>query len=449
MTGFLTAVIAVAVILGFMILIHEFGHYLTAKLLGVRVEQFAIGFGKRLVGFRKGETDYRINALPLGGYVKMSGENPMDTRTGDPREFLSHPRWHRFLIAIAGPTMNVLLAITLLTGIYMVHYEYPIYFEQPVVVAWIKQDSAAAKAGVQPGDRIVRLDGIENPTWEQIGPRIMLSANQPLDITVQRGNQTFQKTLVPEPVTTSEVGSAGWEPNQAIVVADLEAGMPAEKAGIKDGDEIVALDGKPVPAIDALIESLQQTKDKPVDVEVLRDGQKVDFPLKPVLADDSEDRTERRYRIGFQGTTQMKVGNLSFVPALRRSLDANKKLSLMILELVQKLVQRKVSLRTVEGPIGIGRAAGQAASEKGWTPLLELTAAISLNLGIFNLLPIPILDGGVILLLAVEGLMGRDISLNIKERIYQAAFVFLVLFAVMVIYNDLAKTLPGMMQRLP
>ena len=341
MTGFLTAVISVAVILGFMILIHEFGHYLTAKLLGVRVEQFAIGFGKRLVGFRKGETDYRINALPLGGYVKMSGENPMDTRTGDPREFLSHPRWHRFLIAIAGPTMNVLLAITLLTGIYMVHYEYPIYFEQPVVVAWIKQDSAAAKAGVQPGDRIVRLDGIANPTWEQIGPRIMLSANQPLDITVQRGNQTFQKTLVPEPVTTSEVGSAGWEPNQAIVVADLEAGMPAEKAGIKDGDEIVALDGKPVPAIDALIESLQQTKDKPVDVEVLRDGQKVDFPLKPVLADDSEDRTERRYRIGFQGTTQMKVGNLSFVPALRRSLDDNKKLSLMILELVQKLVQRK------------------------------------------------------------------------------------------------------------
>jgi regulator of sigma E protease len=448
MTGFLTAVISVAVILGFMILIHEFGHYLTAKLLGVRVEQFAIGFGKRLVGFRKGETDYRINALPLGGYVKMSGENPMDVRTGDPREFLSHPRWHRFLIAIAGPTMNVLLAITLLTGIYMVHYEYPIYFEQPVVVAWIKQDSAAAKAGLQPGDRIVRLDGIENPTWEQIGPRIMLSANQPLDITVQRGGQTFQKTLVPEPVTTSEVGSAGWEPNQAIVVADLEAGMPAEKAGIKDGDEIVALDGKPVPAIDALIESLQQTKDKPVDVGVLREGRKLDFPLKPVLAEDSEDRTER-YRIGFQGTTQMKVGNLSFVPALRRSLDDNKKLSLMILELVQKLVQRKVSLRTVEGPIGIGRAAGQAASEKGWTPLLELTAAISLNLGIFNLLPIPILDGGVILLLAVEGLMGRDISLNIKERIYQAAFVFLVLFAVMVIYNDLAKTLPGMMQRLP
>src|SRR6476660_5344965 len=130
MSGFLISVLAVGVILGFMLLIHEFGHFAAGKLFGVRVEQFAIGFGKRLLGFRKGETDYRINALPLGGYVKMSGENPMDERTGDPREFLSHPRWHRFLIAIAGPTMNILLAITLLTGIYMVHYEYPVYFEQ-------------------------------------------------------------------------------------------------------------------------------------------------------------------------------------------------------------------------------------------------------------------------------------------------------------------------------
>src|ERR1700691_3665356 len=142
-------VVAVAVVLGFMILIHEFGHYAVAKLLGVRVEQFAIGFGKRLVGFRKGDTDYRINALPLGGYVKMSGENPMDERSGDPREFMSHPRWHRFLIAIAGPTMNILLAIVLLTTVYMVHYEYPAVYDQPTVIGWVLKDTAAAKAGIQ------------------------------------------------------------------------------------------------------------------------------------------------------------------------------------------------------------------------------------------------------------------------------------------------------------
>src|SRR5881398_2035271 len=155
MSGFLTAVISVAVILGFMILIHEFGHYAAAKLLGVRVEQFAIGFGKRLIGFRRGETDYRINAIPLGGYVKMSGENPMDERSGDPREFMSHSRWHRFLIAIAGPVMNILLAIVLLTGVYMVHYEHPAYMDQPAVVGWVQHGSPAEKQGVQPGDRIV------------------------------------------------------------------------------------------------------------------------------------------------------------------------------------------------------------------------------------------------------------------------------------------------------
>src|SRR5437660_11668014 len=145
MSDFLTSVVAVIGVLGFMILIHEFGHYAVAKLLGVRVEQFAIGFGKRLIGFRKGETDYRINAIPLGGYVKMSGENPMDERTGDPAEFMSHSRWHRFLIAIAGPSMNILLAIFLLTAVYMVHYEYPVFLDQPAIIAGVKHYSLAAR----------------------------------------------------------------------------------------------------------------------------------------------------------------------------------------------------------------------------------------------------------------------------------------------------------------
>ncbi|HEY7615277.1 MAG TPA: RIP metalloprotease RseP [Terriglobales bacterium] len=448
MSDIVTAVLAVGVVLGFMILIHEFGHYAAAKLLGVRVEVFSIGFGKRLFGFRRGETDYRISALPLGGYVKMSGENPMDERTGDPKEFLSHPRWHRFIIAIAGPAMNIFLAVGLLTCVYMVHFEYPLYLEEPAVIAWIRPDSPAAKIGLQPGDRIVRIDGIDNPTWEQVDPRVMLSPNQPLSLAVQRGGQTIEKTIIPEPTTASQIGYAGWDPERSVVVGELEPGMPAAAAGIQKGDEIVALDGKPVPALDAMIESLQETKDKPVDLTIVRSGQTLNFHVQPVLA-DAEDRTRKRYRIGFQGGAHMKVGRLPFTAAIQKSVEENKKTSLLILELVQKLVRGQVSLRTIEGPIGISRAAGQAASEKGWTPLLALTSAISLNLGIFNLLPIPILDGGVILLLLVEGMMRRDISLPIKERIYQAAFVFLVLFAVMVIYNDLAKTLPGMMRRFP
>jgi regulator of sigma E protease len=429
-------------VLGFMILIHEFGHYAVAKWLGVRVEQFAIGFGKRLVGFRKGETDYRINAIPLGGYVKMSGENPMDERSDDPREFMNHSRWHRFLIAIAGPTMNILLAIVLLTTVYMVHYEYPAVYDEVPVIGWVAKDTPAAKAGLEIGDRITRIGDVQNPTWEQVDQEQAMSPGQPLVVDVERGGQTIEKTVVPEPMGIDQIGYAGWTPKEeSVTIVDLQEKMPAEKAGLKEGDQILKLDGKPVPALGAMIESLEITKDKPITLTVLRNGQEQTVTLTPVLS-------EKRYRIGI-GAMQMKVKTLPFGAAFNKSLEENRKNALLILKLVKKMVQHKMPLKSIEGPIRIGQAAGEAAKSKGWTPLMGLTAAISLNLGIFNLLPIPILDGGVILFLLIEGLMRRDISMNIKERVYQAAFVFLVLFAVMVIFNDLTKTIPGLADRLP
>ena len=445
MTQLFYYIVPVAVILGFMILIHEFGHYAVAKLLGVRVEQFAIGFGKRLIGFRKGETDYRINAIPLGGYVKMSGENPMDQHTDDAREFLNHPRWHRFLIAIAGPAMNILLAIFLLTGVYMIHYEYPVYMDKPAVVGYVDPDSPAAKNGVQSGDRIVQIDGVTNPTWEQVSEKELLSPNQPLPFTVQRNGQEVQGSVVPEAVTSSEIGSAGWFPQEPVMIGDLEPNMPAARVGLREGDKIVVMDHQPVTSIQAMIQSLQQSKNKPITLEVLRAGETLTFTATPVLA-DTGDAKEKHYRLGFKNAPETKVIHLSLPQAFSHSLADNKRYSVILLELVGKLVQRKISLKTVSGPIGIAQQAGAAAQEKGWLPLLALTAGISLNLGIFNLLPIPIMDGGVILLLFIEGLMRRDISMPIKERIYQAAFVFLVLFAAMVIYNDIAKTIA---QKLP
>jgi regulator of sigma E protease len=450
MSDFLTSIVAVVAVLGFMILIHEFGHYAVAKWLGVRVEVFSIGFGKRLIGFRKGETDYRIAAIPLGGYVKMSGENPMDERTDDPREFLNHSRWHRFLIAVAGPVMNILLAVFLLTTVYMVHYEYPVYLDKPAVVQGVRKDSPAARAGIQAGDRIVKIEGVDNPdpTWEQVQPRVWMSPNQPLAVTISRGDQVLEKTLMPKAVTTSEVGSAGWFPEEPVVIGRLDSGLPAAKAGMKENDKIVAMNGQPVPSIESMIESLQQSKDQPVDITVARGDQTLSFHLQPVLS-PTEDPKEQRYRLGFVNKGVTKVVKLPFPAALSLSLEQNKKYSLLILELAKKMVQRKISMRAISGPIGIAQDAGYAAQQKGWTPLMELTAGISLNLGIFNLLPIPILDGGVILFLLIEGLMRRDISMNIKERVYQAAFVFLVLFAVMVIYNDLMKTIPGLAERLP
>src|SRR5258708_8135855 len=319
----------------------------------------------------------------------MSGENPMDERTGDPAEFMSHSRFHRFLIAIAGPTMNILLAIFLLTTVYMVHYEYPVFLDKPAVIEGVKHDSAAARAGLQPGDRIVRVDGIENPTWEQLQPRVWLSANQPLTITIQRGNQTFQKTIVPQPVTTSEVGSAGWYPGESVVVGRVESGTPAAKAGIKEDDRIIALDGQPLPSIESMIERLQQTKDKPVDLTLIRRGQNLSFRMTPVLS-KTEDPKEQRYRLGFLNKSETKVTTLPFSQSFSLSLEKNKKYSRLILELAHNLFQGQFSPRLTPGPIGIAQDAGYAAQQKGWTPLMELTAGISLTLGIFNLLPIPI-----------------------------------------------------------
>ncbi len=431
------------IVLGFMILIHEFGHFAVAKYFGVKVEVFSIGFGKRLLGFTRGETDYRISAIPLGGYVKMSGENPMDNRTGDPGEFLSHPRWQRFLVALAGPFMNVLLAIALLTGVYMVHYEYAAVVDEPTVVGWVNPDTPAEKAGIQIGDKIVRVDDIENPNWEQVDVKAALSPNQPLKFGILRDGKVTEKVLVPEPSGPNQYGDVGWVPKESsVTLTTVEPGMPAAEAGIKVGDQILTANGQDVPHLAALIQMLSRTKDQPLQLGILRDGHKLSFTVKPIL-DSRGTAADTRYRIGV-ASVPTKVIHLPFADALKRSLVDNKKSSFLILELLQKMAQHKVSMRQVDGPIGIGRDVGQAAREKGWTPLLLISAAISLNLGIMNLLPIPILDGGVILLLFIESLMQREISLPIKERIYQAAFVFLVLFAVMVIYNDLVKTLPGL-----
>jgi len=447
MEGFLIAVVSMVVVLGFMILIHEFGHFAAAKVFGVRVHVFSIGFGKRLVGFRRGDTDYRISALPLGGYVKMAGENPLEARTGATDEFMSHPRWQRFVIAIAGPAMNILLAIGLLTVVFMVHYERPDFFDKPAVIGWVLDNSPAAKAGIEQGDRIVRIDGEKNPTWEDVLLKVMISPKEPVNLAIQRGNQIIGKQVKPEPESADDYGSVGWEPEQPIIVAELEPDMPAIKAGVQVNDRIVAINGMAIRSRLAIRHYLQESGGKPVELTILRDGKELHLSIAPV---HKQEKGENGYWLGFlMSGPPMKVGKLSFPKAFEQSLQENKRYSVLIVDLVGKMLHNEASIKQMEGPIGIARATGEAAREPGWTPLLGLTAMISLNLGIFNLLPIPILDGGVILLLAIEGVMRREINIRVKERIYQTAFVFLLLFAAVVIYNDIMRALPGLAQRMP
>lgn len=437
---FLIYLAAVALVLGVLVFVHEFGHYAVAKLCGVRVEVFSLGFGKRLWGFRRGDTDYRISLLPLGGYVKMAGENPMEERTGDPGEFTSHPRWQRFLIAIAGPTMNIILAIVVLAIIFMVHFEYPTYWKKNTPVAWVEPNSPAAAAGILPGDRILKIENITNPTWEQIIYRVALNPNQPVDVLLQRGGKPIPITLTPKASGPEQVGTAGLVPEGPVLVSSTEDKTPAEAAGMQHGDQLLSVNGHPVHSVLQFSEGVQQTRDAPIDVTVLRAGQQLTFHLVPQLL--SDDAGTQRWRIGANLIEAKEVGKLPPGHAFARSLDECKTNSLLIFELVGKMLQHKVSIRQMSGPIGITKLSGEAAKE-GFLPLMGLMALISLNLAVFNLLPIPILDGGLMLMLVIEGTMRRDIKQEIKERVYQVAFVFLLIFAAVVIYNDLAKTLPG------
>lgn len=432
---------ATAVVLGILVFVHEFGHYAVAKLCGVRVEVFSLGFGKRLLGFTRGNTDYRISLLPIGGYVKMAGENPLESRTGDPGEFMSHPRWQRFLIAIAGPAMNILLAIGVLTGVYMHHYEHPAYLEQPATIATVIHDSAAEKAGLKSGDRVIRIKNLDNPTWEQMIPRIMMNPDQPVVMTIQRGSQTFDATVTPKANGVESVGDAGIVPYNPVLVYSTDPSLPAAKAGIRPGDQIVAVNDTAINNMRDLIDTLQQVKSNPAHVKLLRSGQQLAITVVPEMGD--VEAGDKRYRIGMSPDQVMHVDKLPFPAAINRAYTECRTNSILIFELVGKMIQRKVSVKQVSGPIMIGKISGQAAMEKGWTPLLIVMAIISLNLAVFNMFPIPILDGGLMLMLLIESVMRRDIKQEIKERVYQAAFVFLILFAVVVIFNDVAKNLPG------
>ncbi|MGC2402097.1 MAG: RIP metalloprotease RseP [Acidobacteriaceae bacterium] len=444
MSFFLTSTVSMLVVLGIMVLVHEFGHFAVAKLCGVRVEVFSVGFGKRLFGFRRGDTDYRLSLLPLGGYVKMSGEAPGEATTGDPAEFNAHPRWQRILIGLAGPVSNFLLALFLMTGFYMMHNEVEAFRSEAASIDFVSDHTAASAAGLKPGDLITRIDGVQNPTWEQVSIRSAMNVGQTIPIDVRRDGQTVSSMLtVPSPRGSDDFDfdTIGFVPRiqqGAIYIRQIETGMPAAKAGLKAGDQILSVDGLMLHSSDAILAFLQQDNGRPVQLTVLRDGKTFQVPLQPVMADSENGR--RLYRIGFApNVPPFKIQQLSLPAALKQSIHFNVRYSGLILEVLQRMVTRRFAVQDLSGPIGIARETGLAVEQPGWQPIIGLMSIISLNLGIFNLLPIPILDGGVIVLLLIEGVMRRDLNQEFKERIYQAAFVVLLIFAAFVMFNDISK----------
>jgi regulator of sigma E protease len=446
---FSSNVLSVLFVFGTVVIIHEFGHFFVAKLLGIRVDAFAVGFGPRLFGFKRGETDYKVCAIPLGGYVKMAGENPHEDLTGGIEEFLSRPKWQRFLVAVMGPVMNVVLAVLLLAGLYYHKHEVPAWLSEPVIAKIIEKDSPADRAGIMAGDRITAVGEKQNPNWEDFSIEVATSANRALDLEIERDGKRRQLAVTPEPQGRNRSGYLGISPFPAslIRVKEVRKGEPAAAAGILPGDKLVKVGKYDLDKVTKeLPEILQLGNDEVVPIVVSRNGQLLELNVRPYL----DPHTHRRMiGIGIEADpTQFKmiVKKLTIGQAFQESIKQNAKFATLIFDILRKLVRREVSLRMIEGPIGIARQSGQAA-KSGFDDLLFLMAAISLNLGIMNLLPIPVLDGGVIAIIVIETLIRRDLSLSLRERITQVGFAVLILLAVVVTYNDIIKTLPASLEK--
>ena len=453
----IAAIPELAIVLGIMVLVHEFGHFAVAKLCGVRVEHFAIGFGKRLFGFVHNGTDYRVNLIPLGGYVKLAGvgDEPISSAgeapavaSNDPGELQNHPRWQRALITLAGPIANFLLAFVLLTVLYMMSHQVPQFLTQAAVVDYVTPNSPAGRAGLQPGDKIVHFDIVENPTWLDLEQRGQVKQGDTIPLSYLRNGHRTDTTLQvtankenPSDFTIEKSGLVAVLQTEPIQVASLsgQENGPAARAGLQPKDKIVAVDGIRLHSIEALIPYMQDHPGKPLTLTIQRGA--ATLPLN-VTPEQMETGDGKGWRLGFARVLPpVHIERLGLLAAARESYKDNIKNSKLIFEVLHRLFTRQVSVKALQSPIGMGVQVHQAFQESTGS-VIEIMAAISLNLGIFNLLPIPILDGGMMVFLFVESILRRDVNQQLKERIYQVAFVCIVLFAAIVIFNDITRIIP-------
>ncbi len=437
--SFLTSAVAFVVVLGIIIFVHEFGHLITAKAFGMRVFIFSFGFGKKLWGFKWGDTDCRVSLIPLGGYVKLEGEGDdvisEDTsRLGDGKDFLSRPRWQRFLVYLAGPVMNALLTIVVLSGFYMVGFAVEgSRYDRPILGA-VDPGSPADKAGLQPGDEIVSIDGESLPTWEEAQYHIILRPEKSLSLRVRRDGEERQVVLKSEAATAEKVGSIGVYP--LVRVGQVLPGQPAEAAHLHTDDAILSIDGKPVRSFTDVATIVTSSGGRPMTFRMWRDGRTFDLAITPRDSGAGP-------KIGIAPKTVVK----KFGPggAVLESLRWTWDMTRQTFDVVGRLITWQISPRTMMGPLGIAQASGDAA-RGGAGSLLFLVAVISLQVGILNLFPLAPLDGGHLAILAVEGAARRDMSPTVKGWIMNAGAAAILLLIGVVFYSDISKI--GFVQRL-
>lgn len=416
-------------VLGVLIFVHELGHFLVARWYGVKVLAFSLGFGPKLVKVTRGDTEYLICAIPLGGYVKLGGE---EAPTGDPTEFMAQSKWVRIQVYLAGPAMNILLALILTTAVLSQGADVPLYRSAAPVIGKVEADGAGAKAGLQVGDRVVRLNGKDVATWDEFDMLVASKANRELDLVVERGGSYLDIAVVPQATGDFDMGVLKVDPVTRPQILDVMPNQPAAKAGLKPRDVVLSVGGVRPYDREDVVAQIQKSANTPLVFHIERAGTPMDVTVVPEL----------KGKIGVVGLSIASYETRRVDPnlwtAMRMSLSENWQSAQLITTTLAGLFTTETPVTNLVGPVGIAQMSGQTA-RLGWIPLLALMAMISLQLGLLNLLPIPVLDGGHITIILLEGLARRDFSVRLKERILFAGFALILMLMVTVIFNDVTR----------
>jgi regulator of sigma E protease len=430
--------ISFAFVLGVLVFVHELGHFLAAKRVGIRVLKFQLGFNPTIVSFRRGDTEYSIGALPLGGYVKMAGESPEEVEHDDQGriirrndEFLSKTKWERFQVLIMGPVMNLITAVLLTALVLYQGTEVPIYEDQLPVVGAIADGSPASQVDVKPGDRILSVANRPVDTWEQFAIAIATRPERDVRLGILRDGKEISTSVVPAADKRYGIGDIGVLPNVHPHIGAVNPGEPAEKAGLKSGDVVLSVEGKPIIFSFQLREAISTRPEQTMRMTIERDGAEQDVLVTPAKIGGIG-------RLGISIADATRTYDPGALEAMSMGVQRNVQGAGLIFETLWGLFTRETSPKQLMGPVAIAQLSGESA-QLGWIALVSLMASLSLNLGLLNLLPIPILDGGHIVIMALEGLARRDFSLRVKEKMLLAGFVLILMLMVTVIYNDLTR----------